>query len=309
MYELRVLTGLHRGAALPLIGDHWLVGSDEQHDLLLQDPGIARRHCRLTRDGETWRLEAEDGSLLDESGAPCDSLNALATQQTFQLGNVQLSIMPSSAQWPAVVEPKPAGSAEQPNASAFTAEPQETPAPSRPATRPALHKRLFIAGIVVTLAGSAWALTTPGPISSENPSRSALQPREPAALSAKDTAEKLQAMLRERELRDTVSVTSTADGIVLKGSLPPEQLALYKRMLERFGQQQKSEVAVLDQVKPFGRKLPFEIVQIASGKRAHVVLADNRRLFLGDEVDGLRLTKIDKNSVEFDGDEHYEVKW
>ncbi len=308
MYELRVLNGLHRGAALPLIGDHWLVGSDEQHDLLLQDPGIARRHCRLTRNGDLWRLEAEDGSLLDEQGKTCDSLDTLIAEQTFQLGTVQLSIMPSSAQWPAVVEARPEGASAHAAFGDANAQAQENPAPQRPATRPALHKRLFIAGIVVTLAGSAWALTTPGPIS-ESPSRSAVQPRQPTALSARDTAEKLQAMLRERELRDTVSVTTTADGVVLKGSLTPEQLALYKRMLERFGQQQKSEVAVLDQVKPFGRKLPFEIVQIASGKRAHVVLGDNRRLFLGDEVDGLRLTKIDKNSVEFDGDEHYEVKW
>lgn len=309
MYELRVLNGLHRGAALPLIGDHWLVGSDEQHDLLLQDPGIARRHCRLTRNGDLWRLEAEDGSLLDEQGQPCDSLDALGAEQTFQLGTVQLSIMSSSAQWPALVEAKPEGASAQASFGDAPDQAQESAAPARPPTRPALHKRLFIAGIVVTLAGSAWALTTPGPVSSESPSRSVAQPREPAALSAQDTAEKLQAMLRDRELRETVSVTTTADGIVLKGSLTPEQLALYKRMLERFGQRHKSEVAVLDQVKPFGRKLPFEIVQIASGKRAHVVLADNRRLFLGDEVDGLRLTKIDKNSVEFDGDEHYEVKW
>lgn len=306
MYELRVLNGLHRGAALPLIGDHWLVGSDEQHDLLLQDPGIARRHCRLTCDGETWRLEAEDGSLFDEQGQPCDSLNALTAEQTFRLGTVQLSIMASTAQWPAVVEPKPSSESAPSGFGESHAESQAPPSPSQPAKRPALHKRLAIAGIVVTLAGSAWALTTPGPVS---PSPTTTQPREPSALSATDTAEKLQVMLRERELRDTVSVSTSAEGIVLKGSLTPEQMALYKRMLERFGQQQKSAVAVLDQVKPFGRKLPFEIVQIASGKRAHVVLADNRRLFLGDEVDGLRLTKIDKNHVEFDGDEHYEVKW
>ncbi|MDG6400913.1 FHA domain-containing protein [Pseudomonas quasicaspiana] len=306
MYELRVLNGLHRGAALPLIGDHWLVGSDEQHDLLLQDPGIARRHCILTCDGETWRLEAEDGSLFDEQGQPCDSLNALTAEQTFRLGTVQLSIMASTAQWPAVVEPKPSSESAPSGFGESRAESQAPPSPSQPAKRPALHKRLAIAGIVVTLAGSAWALTTPGPVS---PSPTTTQPREPSALSATDTAEKLQVMLRERELRDTVSVSTSAEGIVLKGSLTPEQMALYKRMLERFGQQQKSSVAVLDQVKPFGRKLPFEIVQIASGKRAHVVLADNRRLFLGDEVDGLRLTKIDDNHVEFDGDEHYEVKW
>ncbi|PBQ16165.1 hypothetical protein CCL08_16580 [Pseudomonas congelans] len=304
MYELRVLNGLHRGAALPLIGDHWLGGSDEQHDLLLQDPGIAKRHCRLTRDGEHWRLEAEDGSLIDDKGQSCDSLTDLTEARTFQLGTVQLSIMSSSSNWPAVSEPAaaPGTSADEP-----TAEAQQTQEPPRPAKRPALHKRLAIAGFVVTLAGSAWALTSPAPVIST--AHAPAQKREPQALSATDTVERLQTMLRERELRDAVSVNSVSEGIELRGSLTPEQLALFRRMLERFNQQQKSAVAVLDHVKPFGRKLPFDIVQIASGKRAHVVLADNRRLFLGDEVDGLRLTKIDKNHVEFDGDEHYEVKW
>ncbi len=303
MYELRVLNGLHRGAALPLIGEHWLLGSDEQHDLLLQDPGIARRHCRLTRDGELWRLEAEDGSLTDPQGQACDTLAALAPEQTFQLGTVQLTIMASEAQWPAVVEPA-AADAPQPSADA-DAEPAPAAAAPR-GKRPALHKRLAIAGVVVTLAGSAWALSTPAPVSAP---RAPAQAPQTKALNAAQSVEKLRSMLRERELHEAVHVVSTAQGVELQGALTPEQMALYRRMLERFTQQHRSEVAVLDQAKPFGRQLPFEIVQITSGARAHVVLSDNRRLFLGDEVDGLRLTKIDSSHIEFDGDEHYEVKW
>ncbi len=294
MYELRVLNGLHRGAALPLIGEHWLVGSDEQHDLLLQDPGIARRHCRLTRDGEHWRLEAEDGSLTDSQGKDCLSLLEMGPELRFQLAGVKLSIMVSCAPWPAMMQ--------GPTAVVYASNTRQ-----KSENRPALHKRLFIAAIVVTVAGSAWALSAPARVSAPSMSRLAIQA--PATLNPNDTVDTLRSMLRDRELHDAVSVSKTQEGISLRGSLMPEQLELYQRMLERFKQQQRRAVVIIDHVKPFNRKLPFEIVQITSGERAHLVLADNRRLFLGDEVDGLRLTKIDKEHVEFDGDEHYEVRW
>lgn len=294
MYELRVLNGLHRGAALPLIGEHWLIGSSEQHDLLLQDPGIARRHCRLTRDGERWRLEAEDGSLIDSEGDDCISLLELGPEQRFQLAGVNLSIMASCTPWPAAMQ----GPTAAINAST-TIQASEN--------RPALHKRLLIAAIVVTVASSAWAFSTPVRLSPPSMSRPAIQAH--ATPNLNDMVDTLRSMLRDRELHNAISVNTAQDGISLRGSLMPEQMELYQRMLERFKHQQRRAFVLNDYVKPFTRKLPFEIVQITGGERAHLLLADNRRLFLGDEVDGLRLTKIDNEHVEFDGDEHYEVRW
>ena len=290
MHELRVLTGLHLGAALPLIGDQWLIGNDERRDLFLQDPGIAGRHCCVVRTGAHWRVEAEDGSLVDDHGLPCDELSILAVDQPFRLATVTLSIMHSTSPWPAPERPSHAPGIE----------------PRPVAKRPALSKRLGAAALVITLAGSAWALSGPAQL---NDVQRAHENRSPNTLNAEDTTEKLLAMLRERELRDVVSLQRTDEGIELHGALTQEQMALYHRMLERFHQQQSSDVAVLDRAKPFGRQLPFEIVQIAGGKDAHVMLADHRRLFLGDEVDGLRLTRIDKDHVEFDGDEHFEISW
>lgn len=37
--------------------------------------------------------------------------------------------------------------------------------------------------------------------------------------------------------------------------------------------------------------------------------ADGRRMYVGDEKDGLRLTKIDDQRLQFDGDRHIEVTW
>ncbi|EGH08776.1 type III secretion apparatus protein, YscD/HrpQ family, partial [Pseudomonas savastanoi pv. glycinea str. race 4] len=34
-----------------------------------------------------------------------------------------------------------------------------------------------------------------------------------------------------------------------------------------------------------------------------------RRIYVGDEVDGLRLTRIDNQRLQFDGNRHIEVNW
>jgi len=45
------------------------------------------------------------------------------------------------------------------------------------------------------------------------------------------------------------------------------------------------------------------------GPNGHVVLEEGSRLFVGDEVDGLRLVLIDNSKVVFDGEQRYEVGW
>ena len=55
--------------------------------------------------------------------------------------------------------------------------------------------------------------------------------------------------------------------------------------------------------------LPFRIVQIVGGPNGHVLLEEGIRLFLGDEVEGLRLVQIDNGKVVFDGEQRYEVRW
>jgi type III secretion protein D len=80
-------------------------------------------------------------------------------------------------------------------------------------------------------------------------------------------------------------------------------------MLQRFKDRYDSPVALIDNVTAAGSGLPFTIVQIMSGPHAHLVTADGHRLYIGDELAGLRLTRIDDNRIQFDGDRHYEVNW
>jgi len=55
--------------------------------------------------------------------------------------------------------------------------------------------------------------------------------------------------------------------------------------------------------------LPFKILQIVGGPNGHVVLDQGSRLFVGDEVEGLRLVLIDNTKVVFDGLQRFEVRW
>jgi type III secretion protein D len=81
------------------------------------------------------------------------------------------------------------------------------------------------------------------------------------------------------------------------------------RMLTRFAELFDTTVPVLSRVRVTDRALPFKILQIVGGPNGHVVLEEGERLFVGDEVDGLRLVLIDNSKVVFDGKQRYEVRW
>ena len=56
MLELRILTGLHRGAALPLDGDAIRIGSAAENDVVLLDPGMPALACAIYRSEVSgWR--------------------------------------------------------------------------------------------------------------------------------------------------------------------------------------------------------------------------------------------------------------
>ncbi|MBD1554523.1 FHA domain-containing protein [Pseudomonas typographi] len=314
MFELRVLTGLHQGAALPLVGEQWLIGSHDELDLALHDPGVEQRHCRLRRDGERWTLNAEDGAVLDDEG------HALATLQPgspFVLGSVWLAVAAADTAWPTLPVPAPGAAAQG------AGDPPTQPSAGHSAARrrPSLFNRvtLITVGILVGVVGSAWSLSH-----SDAPSEAALvgtgvdsaagQSAPPAAgdhrtrLSAEQAQLRLKTMLSDRLLND-VTVEQTAKGLVLRGNLQEEARPVYQRMLERFEGSYQIPVALVDEVSAGGSALPFVIVQIMSGPQAHLVTADGKRLYVGDELAGLRLTRIDDGRVEFEGERHYEVRW
>lgn len=316
MFELRVLTGLHQGAALPLIGDQWLIGANDTLDLALHDPGVSPFHCRLEREGDAWALNAEEGKVVDSEGH-AHALTALQPNNPFVLGGVWLAVCEAEQPWPTLPAPVPEASPSEAEQAA-----SETAGQAPVKARSSLFNRvtLMVVGALIGVVGSAWSLsysTPPGAHSmprsvADETVQSAARPAKATdtreRLSADQTVLKLKGMLSDRLLNE-VTLEETAQGLVLRGNLQDESRLVYNRMLERFNDRYHSAVTLVDEVSVGGSSLPFAIVQIMSGPQAHLVTAEGKRMYIGDELQGLRLTKIDDGRIEFEGDRHYEVNW
>lgn len=116
-------------------------------------------------------------------------------------------------------------------------------------------------------------------------------------------------MLSERELINRISIQLVNDQVLLDGDVLQEDMELVSRMLSRFGEQFDTAVPVMSRVRTRDGTFPFKILQIVGGPNGHVVLEQGNRLFVGDEVDGLRLVLIDNTKVVFDGKQRFEVRW
>ncbi|WP_251977506.1 FHA domain-containing protein [Salinicola avicenniae] len=310
MYELRVMSGLHRGATLPLIGDQWMVGAAEEADLVLFDPGIAPRHLRI-RLGDQWQLECLEGALRDGDGHAHARLDAPALNTPFAIAGIWLCITSADVAWPSDAAMDEAERRLQASADRQRAA-SAAPAPARPRRRgrPSWGKRLTTAAVIVTVATTTWGFVNQLP--GEPPDTVSVTPSSPAepALSVADARRRLTRMLEARELDRYVDVAPSAERIVLTGEIPQGQRAVVERMLDRFRQRYHSALAVENRVETYDNTLPFEIRQIVGGKYAQVVLADGRRLYPGDQVQGLTLTSISADNVSFRGENRrYEVKW
>lgn len=314
MFELRVLSGLHEGAALPLIGDVWMIGSDSAQDLTLYDAGIASLHCRLQRLNDAWQVTAVNGVVCNEQGQ-AQALTELTPNHSFTLGSVWLCLAHADMAW-----------SDMAACAVIAAE--EDPAPAEPANaaphqKKSWRSRVFnransvLIGLLIGIAGSAWSLSggpSPEKIHIEVKAAQVVPPpAHPAnnrlVLSSVDDAKnRLATMLSDRLLSD-LTVLMTPDGLTINGSLQDESRLLYQRMLQQFNERYQSPVALIDNVSTSGNGLPFTIVHIMSGPQAHLVTGEGRRMYIGDEYQGLRLTRIDDQRIEFEGDRRYEVRW
>lgn len=289
LFELRVLSGLHEGAALPLFGECWSIGADQDADLELYDPGVAARHARLHGMAGRWTVQAQEGLLQDDAGTVRAQIADLAPGRAFAIGGIRLCVADTQSAW----LDEPADAVAQPGAPVTAGSKSKWLAPG-------------ILVLVPILMALAWQPMGTAPALAPQPS-SASNKRQ--LVTTAQVHQQLLKMLIERDLGNTVRLQVAADRITLGGEVGQDSLALVSRMLERFEVQFETPVAIVNQVQQTSTVLPFRIVQIIGGPKAHVVLADGRRLFFGDEVQGLRLTAIDNRRVLFEGRQRHEVNW
>ncbi len=301
MFELRVLNGQRQGAALPLFGEQWSIGAHPDADLMLNDPGIAEQHARLRLADSQWSVQAEAGLLHDDQGQVLAQIASLALNMPFSLGAIRLYVCLADQPWPEVPGPSPAP-APAPQAN------EPSPGLQLSSISNKQQKRLISAVLLVAVIAVVVSMVSSG----ERDAQASLMP--PVAVKQQlaspfEVRQQLLKMLSERELSQRVSLEVINGQIALNGAVSPDDMELVARMLSRFGELFDSAVPVISRARARDGALPFKIVQIVGGPNGHVVLEEGSRLFVGDEVDGLRLVLIDNTKVVFDGTQRYEVRW
>ncbi|MCX8957602.1 type III secretion system inner membrane ring subunit SctD [Erwinia psidii] len=312
MHELRVLTGLHRGAALPLSGEQWWIGAAEDADLALYDPGIKDRHCQLLKTLQGWVVKALEGPLNDNEGQRCEELTDVQPGTAFAIGHIWLSIVNAATPWPeeadeSVQEQGQEQAAPQADEPAMLATTQETSvvavAEKKPLPIWAKAIYLLLTLLLVMLLGS-WLLNASMASPSAPPT-----PGKPALAGVERTRQVLTSMLLDRGLEKNVTISSDKNSLTLNGNLSDEDNQRLQRMMRTFYHHFDVRLAIHNQASPINSRLPFNIVQITSGPHANIVTDGGQRIFIGDEVDQLRLVSINTDSIEFAGRENIRVKW
>lgn len=310
MFELRVLTGLHRGAALPLSGERWLIGSSADADLALYDPGIEVEHCRLEKQEDDWSLSALQGQLGDAEGHRVSQIAALQTDTPFALAGVWLTLSSANSEWPAQpdtaappAEQMPDEPVQPTQAGELSAAPEDRRRGAKPA-RSWTGPLILVTGLAAAIAASGWILTGEAAIPPQP-----VKPTSEPAPSLQEGKATLLRMIKDRELHERLSLTEEGGSLVLQGSLKKNERALVQRMLAQFSRQYGEALKVIDRTAPLISALPFTIAQINGGQRAHIVTDRGRRIFVGDEIDGLRLVTLDDKLLKFDGTRQIEVSW
>lgn len=299
MFELRVLSGRHQGAALPVSGGQWTLGQADDADLLLTDAGVAAHHATLLFAEQRWQLHAMEGKLLTAAGEEQELLDPLEPDRPFALGDIWLSLVPAELPWEEMqAAPEPPKPAPVQAAPAITA----TPAPSRTFSR---GVQVLSVSLILLLSFTiiSWILQpTVAQTSTTGSNRKVLE-------TLQEVRPPLVAMLRDRGLTPGVKIDMDKGRMILNGELNKDQLQILERMLVRFQTQYSVMPKLVNNTRARNAKLPFRIVQITTGKRANVVTDAGERLFIGDQVDELRLVAITSSEVEFAGREHIKVNW
>ncbi|MBS7841815.1 type III secretion protein [Pseudomonas fluorescens] len=301
MFELRVLDGQRQGAALPLFGEQWSIGAHLDADLVLNDPEVVEQHARLRLIDAQWSVQAEAGLLQSAEGQVLAQIASLVPGVPFSVGGVRLCVTLADQPWPQA------------------AAPVQAPPPPPPASEPvpalklssishSQQKRLISLVLVVAVIIAVMSMLPTG----EHDAQASLMPpvaQKHELASPFEVRQQLLKMLSERELGQRVSLQVINGQVALNGDVSQDDVELVARMLARFGEQFDSAVPVISRVRARDSALPFRIVQIVGGPNGHVVLDEGSRLFVGDEVEGLRLVLIDNSKVVFDGVQRYEVRW
>ncbi|WP_256081757.1 FHA domain-containing protein [Massilia sp. YIM B04103] len=338
--ELRILSGLHRGASLPLGEQHYVIGASDDADVVLLDPGMVERHATLHLTAAGWLLSAEEGELR---GAASDALlteQAMQAGDCLRLGGVWIGLAAAAAAWteppplpPAAAEALderqeedaatagqgmddgPEGAAQELDAMSPAAEVEVGGgAPSAAAAVAAVRKRRRSRAMLLpALAGTALAGVATLAISAKTPPAPVPPPIVAIAPPAPPTPAALAQALRKRladvDMLRRLDLQLNDGAWRIKAALDEDEALRLRRILAEFVKANNISFPIDVELGGADTMLPFQIRQIVTGNQASIVTMDGQRIYPGDEYKGVRLTAIDGNRLSFAGRQPIEVKW
>ncbi|CAM3620954.1 type III secretion system inner membrane ring subunit SctD [Bordetella flabilis] len=203
--ELRVLTGLHRGARCP-VQDGATIGSDTECDIVLADAGIAAHAAAIHIGPAAWCLRPAG----EETGAD----TPLAFNAAGRIGTVSLTVSTVDTPWPQHVEATSAEScAKQARSSADDGPPPRRGGPDNmpPGPFPMREGRRTgtlwaVAGILAILVFGGVAVASFSPSVTPRPLQGAAPPS-----SVAEALDATRRALRHLGLQDRVSAYLSED--------------------------------------------------------------------------------------------------
>jgi type III secretion protein D len=334
-FELRVLSGLHRGASLPVDEQPQLIGASDDADVVLVDPGIAQRHAMLRLEAGGWSLLAMDGAVKGAQHDAAEDQHALPPGAAARIGHVWVTVSPGDAPWQDPPPEPPAGSAppeppaqdeeqeeeapeegpavdDEPAADTHDEAPAEpAPVPVQAAGNPPRRTRMVMLpaalGVMLLAVGTyAYSSRTPAPAPAQVAVVKPAPPRPP-------TPEELRKAFRQRlaevDLLRRFDMQLDDRAWTLRAALDDEETARFKRILDAFVARYKIDFPIDVRIGGPDAMLPFRVTQVVTGANASIVTDDGQRLYPGDDYRGVRLVAIDGNRLRFNGERAIEVKW
>ncbi len=329
MLELRVLRGLHRGAALPLRSETITVGSDMSCDIVLLDSGIAPRHVRIAFEANRWLFIAEDGEVLQIEH---EQLVTHAEAGFHALANlsgsdVYLCIVDEESDWISEsdlaalpVSNRKTQSAGSTSGSGSGSGSSSAAVPDKPFRRRSkalfFAASLWIVAVAFALTGFLWnrpalVAATKKPTESERKSR--LDPASaPAANASMPTqAEILEAtakMIRRDDLNSVVTYQLLDGTLQFRGELSVEERIRFEHTVTSLNTAWRGEVPIKAMTTSVSTAAPFRITQVLYAKIPSVMIDSGERVFIGQSIHGYRLVSVDAGKIVFDGKRRLEIK-
>jgi type III secretion protein D len=325
MLELRILTGLQRGAAMAIEEGRILtLGSDDNCDVLILDHGIAEQHLTLEYQEEALVLNPLD-EVRGDDGEHITEAIVVERLHLFYLKGIWVGIADAEDDWSIFDELIPEKLPE-PNLE-LVAEGEDYHI--EPIKMSWKSKLFAVAGLLMLASWATASVFIPKESAlkstvSKKPASGALVSDKDAKVdeslnpikkvtvakkyySREELAEIINSKLMELQLRALVDIKYDVEGWILEASLDDEDRLRLERALEAFNAEYKPRFPITVKVLNLANFLPFKVTQIVSGKMAGVITEDGQRFFVGDTVDGYRLVSVQGNKAVFDGKRKIDV--